>query len=224
MEKILQISYNMSQQDLFEFDLEYGVNLEHEINTLTNTIKKENNATETHLKRDFVMAAGVKQEVYNRLVFVNYLAEKDLVTTCDNEDAMNYNLKVHINSAQREFRWSACDQSIDGVKFTKIAEYIIEQSEQKQSEKPEVMVQGYVLERKDNTLFIGEDLNMLEYEWIKDEIQQTDLDSYMIDFTELEGVYIEEFNLGDKIQATIDGSVKGSKPGRAKVKEIKKIE
>lgn len=117
-----------------------------------------------------------------------------------------------------------CDQSPDGVELTKIAEYIIQQSEKKQGEKPEVTVQGYVLQTNDDTLLVGEDLNMLEYEWLKDEIQQMNLDTYIFDFTILEGVNTEEFNLGDKIQAHIEGSIKGSKPGRAKVKNIKKLE
>lgn len=224
MEEILQISYNMNQQDLFEFELVYGVNLENEINTLTNTIKKENSATGTPLIQDFVMAADVKQEVYKRLVFANYLAEKDLVKTCKSEDAMNFSLKVHINSGQREVRWNACDHSMDGVKFNDIANYIIEQSEQEQGENQQVTVQGYVLERRDNTLLIGEDLNKLDYEWIKDEIHQLDLNAVIFDFILLEDVHTEEFNQGDKIQATIEGSISGSKPGKARVKEIKKIE
>ncbi|MBP2077101.1 hypothetical protein [Oceanobacillus polygoni] len=110
-------------------------------------------------------------------MFANYLAEKDLETTCESKDSMNYYLKVYINGAKREYRWSACDQSPDGVELTKIAEYIIQQSEneKKQSEKHEVTVQGYVLQAKDDILLIGEGLNMLDYEWLKDEIQHMNL-------------------------------------------------
>ncbi len=50
------------------------------------------------------------------------------------------------------------------------------------------------------------------------------LDTYSFDFTILEGVNTEEFQPGDKIQAHIEGSIKGSKPKRAKVKDIKKLE
>jgi hypothetical protein len=162
----------------------------------------------------------VKQEVYKRLVLANYLAEKELKASCEIEDAMNYHLKVHINGGYREYRWTACEKSWDGVNLTEIAEYIIEQSEKNQNEKPEVTVQGYVLELKDNTLLIGEELNILDYEWIKEELLQTDLDSYVFDFTILEGVNTSKFKLGDKVHATIAGSVRGSKPGRATVKEI----
>lgn len=38
-----------------------------------------------------------------KLVFANYLAEKELNAKCEKEDAMNYQLKVHINGGQREF-------------------------------------------------------------------------------------------------------------------------
>ena len=73
-----------------------------------------------------------KQEVYKSLVFANYLVEKNLTTTCATEDTMNYYLKVFINGGEREFQWNACDQSTDGVKFTNIANAIIEQAANKQ--------------------------------------------------------------------------------------------
>jgi hypothetical protein len=218
MEEIIEIQYNMSQQDLFEIDLKYGENLENEINTKTDEIKIENGTTEP-----FHMKKNVKQELYKRLVFANYLDEKVVVASCNRPNSIKYNLMVYINGGKREFIWKDCDESLHGEKFTKIANYIITQSEQQQTEKPEVIVQGYVLDRKNNVLLIGEELNMLDYEWIKDEIKQIDMNSFIFNFTELEGVPIEEYQLGDKIRAKIDGRISGSKPGRAKVKEIKKI-
>lgn len=223
MEEILGISYNMGQQDLFEFELTYGQELENEVNTKTNTFKKVISADETNVKSDVVLAERVRQEVYKKLVFANYLAEKDLEITCDSTESTNYFLKVYINGGQREYSWSACDQSNDGVRFTQIAEYIIQQSEQRPSEESEVMVQGYVLEVKEDTLLIGEDLNRFDYEWLKDEIHQNDLDAYIFDFTLLEAVNTGEYNPGDKIQAIIEGGISGSKPGKAKAKEIKSI-
>lgn len=224
MEEILQIDYNLSQQDLFEFELKYGLNLENEINTLTNTMKKVSIENGTQINYDYKMAMDVKQEVYKRLVFTNYLEEKDLTKTCIAEDKMNYFLKVHINGGQREFQWNACDHSIDGIKFTKIANYIIEQSSEEQAEQPKVTVQGYVLEKKDNELLIGEGLTMLDYQWIKEELQQLDYENYSFDFTILVGVNTKEFNPGDKIQATIEETISDSIPVRAKAKEIKKLE
>lgn len=224
MEEILHINYSMSQQDLFEFELKYGLNKENEINTLTNTMIKENSDNGTQINSDLNIAMDVKQEVYKRLVFANYLGEKELTSSCDTEGSTNYFLKVHINGGKQEFLWSDCDQSLDGVKFTNIANYIIEQSSNIQNVQPIDTVQGYVLEKKDNELLIGEGLTMLDYEWVKDELQHMDFDHYIFEFTILEGIDTKEFHPGDKILATIEERMSDSKPGRAKVKEIKKIE
>ncbi|WP_342543584.1 hypothetical protein MHH33_08670 [Paenisporosarcina sp. FSL H8-0542] len=56
------------------------------------------------------------------------------------------------------------------------------------------------------------------------ELPQSDMNSFVFDFTNLEGVNTTEFSIGDKVQATLKGTVRGSKPGSANVKEIKKIE
>lgn len=218
MTEILEVQYNVSQQDLFEIDLKYGENLENEINTKTGKIKKENAANE-----NYQMAENVKQELYKKLVFANYLDEKEFDASCNRPNEIKYNLKVYINGGEREISWQDCDESIEGVKFTNIANFIIEKSEQEQTEKPEVIVQGYVLEQKDNILLIGEELNKLNYEWMKNEIKQMGMGSFIFDFTELEGVPVGDFQPGDKIRATIDGNIIGSKPGRAKVKEIERI-
>ncbi|MGB3262067.1 DUF3221 domain-containing protein, partial [Paenisporosarcina sp.] len=96
-------------------------------------------------------------------------------------------------------------------------------SEIEQSEMPKVAVQGYVLEIKDNMLLIVEDVNMLEFEWLKVELPQNDMNTWIFDFTNLEGIMTDEFEIGDKVHATIQGDIIGSKPGKAVVKEIKKI-
>ncbi|WP_226036600.1 DUF4362 domain-containing protein [Aquibacillus saliphilus] len=221
MDEILQMNYNMSQQDRFELELKYGVDLENEINTLTNTKKK---ATETKINSELDLPDNVMQEVYKRLVLTNYLAEKELQSSCEAEDAMDYHLKVHINGGEQNFRWAACDQSKDGVNLTQIAAYIIEQSENTGTEKQDVTVGGYVLEIKDGTMLIGQELNMLDYQSLKDEIKEIDLEAFVFDFTSITGVNTAEFNLGDKIHATIEGKITGSNPGMAKVKEIEKLE
>ena len=223
MDSVLQIDYNMNQQDLFEIELKYGVELENEINTVSNTMKKVINTQETQSKNDFELPESVMQEVYKKLVLMNYLGEKNFQAKCDEEDATNYQLKVHINGGKREFQWTSCDQSYDGLKLTEIAEYVIQQSGIDQSEMPDVEVQGYVLEIKDNMLVIVEDVNMLEFEWLKVELPQNEMNSWIFDFTNLEGVNTDEFKIGDKVHATIQGDIVGSKPGKAVVNEIKKI-
>ena len=214
MGSVLQIDYDMNQQDLFEIELKYGVELENEINTVSNTLKKVINTQETQNKNDFELPESVMQEVYKKLVLMNYLGEKDLQAKCDDEDAMNYELNVHINGGQREFQWTSCDQSYDGLKLTEIAEYVIEQSEIEQSEILDVEVQGYVLEIKDNMLLIVEDVNMLEFEWLKVELPQNDMNTWIFDFTNLEGVNTDEFKIGDKVHATIQGDIVGSNQGK----------
>lgn len=128
-DEILQINFNMSEQDYFEVELKYGVNLENEINTITNKVIKEISATETLVMNDFDLSEDVMQEVYKRLVFANYLAAKDLEATCENEDALKYDLKVYINSGQVDRRWTECDEGVDSVAMTEIVKYIIAESE-----------------------------------------------------------------------------------------------
>lgn len=77
---------------------------------------------------------------------------------------------------------------------------------------------------KDNGILIGEGLTMLDYELIKEKLQQMTFEYYIFDFTILKGVDPNMFTPGDKIVATIEENVIGSKPGRAKVKDIKKVE
>lgn len=218
MTEILQVQYNVSQQDLFEVVLQFGESLENEINTKTGRIKKEEAAIE-----NYQMTEDVKQELYRKLVFANYLDKTELDASCNRAASTNYYLKVYINGGVQDIKWKDCDGSTDEMKFTEIANFIIEKSELKQTEKSDVVVQGYILERKDNTLLIGEELNILDYEWMKEELKQMDMESISFDFTELEGIPVDDFHPGDKIRATIDGSIIGSKPGRAKVKEINRI-
>ena len=53
---------------------------------------------------------------------------------------------------------------------------------------------------------------------------ENSLDSYIFDFTWVEGVDTDGFEKGDKVQAIIEGKVNGSRPGTAQVKEIDRIE
>nr|WP_144929013.1 DUF4362 domain-containing protein [Paenibacillus bovis] len=222
MDEILQINYNISQQDRFDFELKYGEKLENEINTHTNMMKKVMSKEEIKVTNDYVIPTPVMQEVYKKLVYANYLAEKNFSNSCNNEDTRNYYLKVYINSAHLEFRWNACDKSNDAQKFTNIAEFIIEQSDVNQDRNSDIIVQGYVLVKNSDTLLIGEEMNIMDYELIKDELHQ--LDAFIFDYIELEGLNTKEFQVGDKIKATLEGIVEGSNPGSAKVKEMIKIE
>ncbi|MCM3743087.1 YobA family protein [Sporosarcina luteola] len=109
------------------------------------------------------------------------------------------------------------------MKFTDIAEYIIVQSETEQTENPETVIQGYVLQVKEDTLLIGKDLNRMQYEWLKDEIKHTDLDAYAFTFISLKGVKTDGYKIGDKIEAIVKGTIIGSNPGKAQVKDIRPL-
>ena len=223
---ILTIEYNLQRQDLFEVELKYGNKLENEVNTKTQEVTKVLNSKETSTTSDFQMSSKVKQEIFKQLVMANYLGDIELKTNCYTESTEDYYLKVYINGGQQEFRWSSCDESSEGTKLTRIAEYIIDQSEMKQDENPEIVIQGYILQVKDEKLLIGVDLNRMDYEWLKEEIVQIDLRAYVFDFISLEGVEgVEdaEYESGDKIEAVLKGSITGSNPGIAQVKDIKKL-
>lgn len=217
MMELLYISHDLNLQDVFEFELKYGLTLENEINTRTNTVKIEQKYGALNIPPE------VKQEVLKRLVFANYLAEKELDASCNRKGTPNYEFIVYINQAELEFQWNACDESADGVKFTDIANYIIEQSTKERVQR-DVTVQGYVLEIRDNEMLIGQGLTILDYEWVKGELQHINFEHYHFDFTILEGVETKAFKRGDKIRAALEGNVVGANPGRAKVKEIRKIE
>lgn len=161
---ILLIDYNLARQDLFELELKFGDKLENEINTKTAEFTKVINSKETRTTSDFQLSMKVKQEIYKQLITANYLGDIDLKNNCHSDESTEYFLKVYINGGQREFHWSSCDQSLKGAKFTEIAEYIIMQFEIKQLENPETVIQGYILQIKDDALLIGVDLNLMDYE------------------------------------------------------------
>ncbi len=101
---------------------------------------------------------------------------------------------------------------------------MILQSEMEQTESPETVIQRYILQVEDDTLLIGVDLNILDYELLKDEIQHIDLSAYVFDFISLEGVKTDEFKIGDKIETIIKGSITGSNLGIAQVKDIMRLD
>lgn len=224
MLEILAIDYNVARQDLFELELKYGKKLGNEVNTKTSEMTKVMNSKETMTTSDFQLSSKVKQEVYKQLVMANYLGDIELKNNCHTENTEEYYFKVYINGGEREFNWSSCDESAEGSKFSRIAEYIIAQSEMKQDENPDIVIQGYILQVNDDSLLMGVDLNRMDYEWLKDEIHQIDLSAYAFNFISLEGVNKGEYRIGDKIEAILKGSITGSNPGKAHVKEIKSLD
>src|SRR5690606_32471236 len=160
-----------------ELELKYGTKLENEVNTKTKETKKVINSKETRITSDFQLSSKAKQEVYKLLVMAN-LGYIELKSDCNIENSEKYYLKVYINNGEREFNWFSCDESPEAAKFTRIAEYIIAQSEMKQDENPEKVIQGYILQVNDDSLLIGVDLNRMQYVWILDQLQQFDFSAY----------------------------------------------
>src|SRR5690606_19662884 len=131
-------------------------------------------------------------------------------------------LKPFPTRRSSDLRWNACDKNNDAEKFTNITELIIEQRDVSQDRNSDIIVQGYVLVKNSDTLLIGEEMNIMDHELIKDELHQ--LDALIFDYSELEGLNTKEVQVGDKIKATLEGIVERSNPGSAKVKEMMKIE
>ena len=157
---ILAIEYNLATTGSFRVELKYGEKLENEVNTKTKEVTKVINSKETSTTSDFQLSTQVKQEIYKQLMMANYLGDIELKTNVIRKSE-DYYLKVYINGGDREYHWSNCDEGSEGIKFTEIAEYIIIQSEMEQDENPETVIQGYILQVKDDTLLIGVDLNRI---------------------------------------------------------------
>lgn len=200
---ILQVSYDVSQQDFFEFVLE-GEDMQ---------------TIDTRVDTQLTMA--MKQEVYKQLVLANYLAEKHFTTSCQAEEVRKYYLQIFINESQRKYHFSSCDESADGVKFTALAASIVAQAANPQATLPQVI--GYVLEVNGDELLIGEGLNLLSYEWMREELPHIDFTQHSGRFIVLQGVEAATFKEGDKIVATVKDVVTNTKPHRANIQKIQTI-
>lgn len=224
MDEILFVDYDMKQQDLFEIQLRYGKDLENEINTIDKKLTKVLSKDETRSVADFDFSDSIKQEVYKRLVLANYLKVESLENLCKEKDMMKYNLLVKINGASREFTWDVCDESEEGKKFLDIAEFIIESSENNESTNTDEIVQGYVLDIKDNEILVAQNMTAFYYQVIKDTSISELIENYNVRLIYLKGVSANEYHKGDKISAIITGEInEQSKPSSAIVKEMEKI-
>jgi hypothetical protein len=224
MDEILYVGYDMKQQDLFEIQLKYGENLENDINTIDKKLTKVLSKDEKTMVEDFDLSSSIKQEIYKRLVLANYLEEESLKNRCKEKDRMKYNLKVRINGASREFNWDVCNESKEGKNMTDIAEFIIKSSENRQDTNTEEIVQGYVLDSKENEILVAQDMTAFSYQLIKNTSVSELIETQNVRLIYLRGLSSAEYNKGDKISALITGEInEESKPSSATVKEIKKI-
>lgn len=123
--ELLQIPFDVEQQDKFEFALKYGVNQKNEIDTINKNLVKDLQNGEMVNVSDFQLSAEERQEIYKEMVLANYLGEKELTNECDRKPAVSYDLTVNINSGNRHYQWTECENSEDDAQMTELATTII---------------------------------------------------------------------------------------------------
>lgn len=125
--ELLTISHNVEMEDYFEFELKYGKN---EIDTKEMVLTKDLKNGEMLTINDFQLSTEQMNRIYKELVYANYLQPKSLSNSCNEKSNEDYELYVWINSATRNFQWSSCDQSEDGLEMTNLVEKIIDITEE----------------------------------------------------------------------------------------------
>ncbi|KRF34537.1 DUF4362 domain-containing protein [Paenibacillus sp. Soil787] len=120
---VLYISYDVSKQDLFQFQLKYGVNHANEINTIDMKLVKDLKNGQMLNISDFQLNKEEEQQVYKKMVLSNFLSEKKFATCSEKP---SYYLKVKINGAVREYNWSDCSENEGNKIMTDLAKTIIE--------------------------------------------------------------------------------------------------
>lgn len=121
--ELLTITHNVEIEDYFEFELKYGKN---EIDTKEMVLTKDLNNGQMLTISDFKLSTEHMNRIYKEMVYANYLQPKSLSNSCKEESYENYELNVWINGGTRNFLWTSCDQSKDGLEMTNLIENIIE--------------------------------------------------------------------------------------------------
>lgn len=123
--ELLQIPFDVTKQDKFEFVLKYGVNLKNEINTIDMKLVKDLQNGEVARVSDFDLSEQERGQIYKEMVLANYLDEKELSTDCNRKPAVSYDLLVQINSGERHYQWTECQNTEDDGQMTELAQAII---------------------------------------------------------------------------------------------------
>ncbi|WEK55896.1 MAG: DUF4362 domain-containing protein [Candidatus Cohnella colombiensis] len=122
---VMHISYNYAEQDLFDFNLQYGYHEMNVIDTFNDQLIIIGKDSELHTFSNYHLTDDEMQEIYRQFVLSNYLAEKTLSTVCNQKPQENYTINVKINGGTRDFAWSECDQSDDGIAMSKLVKSIV---------------------------------------------------------------------------------------------------
>ncbi|MEK3987372.1 DUF4362 domain-containing protein [Paenibacillus sp. FSL K6-3166] len=123
--ELLQIPFDVTKQDKFEFVLKYGVNQKNEINTIEKKLVKDLQNGEVVEVSDFELSEQERGQIYKEMVLANYLDEKELSTECNRKPAVSYDLSVQINSGERHYQWTECQNTEDDGQMTELAQTII---------------------------------------------------------------------------------------------------
>ncbi|MFC5702165.1 DUF4362 domain-containing protein [Cohnella faecalis] len=123
---VLRVPFDLQAQDYFGFVLKYGVGERNEVNTIDRILAKDLQNGKRATIDGFQLTADELQRIYKTLVLANYLSEKRLTTECNRKPHQSYYLKVKINGADREYRWSECDGGQDGIAMTEVSKAIID--------------------------------------------------------------------------------------------------
>ncbi|WML57706.1 DUF4362 domain-containing protein [Neobacillus sp. PS2-9] len=124
-EELLTISHDVDQEDQFDFELKYGVDLKNKINTKDQELIKDLQNGETVGVSDFQFSKDELNQIYKLMIFSNYLEDKKLSTKCNKKPFVVYELNVWINDAKRNFAWSECDKSKDGLQMSALVSDIL---------------------------------------------------------------------------------------------------
>jgi len=123
--ELLQIPFDVTKQDKFELVLKYGVNQKNEINTIEKKLVKDLQNGEVVEVSDFELSEQERGQIYKEMVLANYLDEKELSTECNRKPVASYDLSVQINSGERHYQWTECQNTEDDGQMTELAQAII---------------------------------------------------------------------------------------------------
>jgi hypothetical protein len=123
--ELLTISYDIDKEDYFAFELKYGEEKKNIINTKDQELIKDLQNGETVVVSDFQFSKEEMNKIYKLMILSNYLEEKKLSKECKKRPFADYELTVWINSAERHFEWSECDNGFDGKEMTEIVSNLL---------------------------------------------------------------------------------------------------
>lgn len=123
---LLYISYDVEEQDKFEFSLKYGVGQKNEINTMEKKLVKDLVIDGVAEVKDFEFTKEERALIYKKMVLANFLTEKHFTNGCKQKPSGPYTLKIQINSKTLDYTWENCESSKDGLVMTELVNEIIE--------------------------------------------------------------------------------------------------